>query len=203
MGNEMASTTMSGARTLQRALLWRRRDAPGAEHFLMWETAEGPQLEGTAVVALDGVPLCAHYNITCSPSWETRAVRVTLARGATVRALDIAVDDRYRWRLDGRHIDALDGCRDIDLGVTPSTNSLPIRRLALSVGEQREVTAAWIRFPELTLSPLPQCYTRTGERRYQYESRGGAFVAQLEVDDLGLVTRYGEFWERVAELRGG
>src|SRR5712664_99467 len=39
---------------------------------------------------------------------------------------------------------------DIDLAVTPATNTLPIRRLNLEVGQSQEVTAAWLKFPDLT-----------------------------------------------------
>lgn len=54
---------------------------------------------------------------------------------------------------------AIQGCVDIDLGWTPSTNTLPIRRLQLGVGTSSgPITAAWVRFPELKLEPLPQEY---------------------------------------------
>ena len=53
----------------------------------------------------------------------------------------------------------------MDLSATPSTNTLPIRRLALDVGASREVRAAWIRFPSCEIAPLPQRYTRLADRR--------------------------------------
>jgi hypothetical protein len=40
-------------------------------------------------------------------------------------------------------------------------------------------------------------YTRTGDRTYRFESDGGAFQADLEVDDEGLIVRYGSVWTRV------
>ena len=89
-----------------------------------------------------------------------------------------------------------EGLVDVDLQVTPATNTLPIRRLQLGVGESAETDALWVRFPELALERLPQRYTRTGEFRYTYESRGGAFRAELEVDAQGLVVRYGDIWKR-------
>jgi hypothetical protein len=58
------------------------------------------------------------------------------------------------------------------------------------------MTAAWVRFPELALEPLPQEYGRLAERRYRYSSAGGRFVAELEVDEQGLVTTYGRIWAR-------
>jgi hypothetical protein len=95
----------------------------------------------------------------------------------------------------------LKGCIDVDFSLTPSTNTLPIRRLHLAVGESRELTAAWVRFPELTVEPLAQRYTRLAERRYRYESIVSGFTAELEVDDLGLVVTYEGIWQRVAESR--
>jgi uncharacterized protein len=90
------------------------------------------------------------------------------------------------------------GCLDVDLAFTPATNLLPMRRLGLAAGESGDLTAAWVRFPDLDVQPLPQRYTRLAERRWRYQSRGGAFTAELEVDDLGLVVRYPPLWERAA-----
>ena len=81
----------------------------------------------------------------------------------------------------------------------PATNTLPIRRLNLELGQSREVTAAWLKFPDLTLAILPQRYTRLAPQRYGYQS-GTGFSAEMLVDDLGLVTAYPGGWERVASL---
>jgi hypothetical protein len=182
---------------LLRSLLWRRLDVPALEHFRLWENPDGPRLEGTIVAALEGAPLEVRYTVACSPTWETRRARVELETENEARALELDADEAQAWSLNGRRINELTGCRDVDLGITPSTNILPIRRLALEIGEGREVTAAWVRFPDLAVTTLPQRYTRLAERCYRYESRGGSFTAELEVDDLGLVERYGDFWERV------
>jgi hypothetical protein len=81
--------------------------------------------------------------------------------------------------------------------VTPATNTLPIRRLALDVGESRAVDALWIVFPDVTPRRLQQIYTRTGDRLYRYENPSTGFQAELETDEAGLVVRYGDFWQRV------
>jgi len=83
--------------------------------------------------------------------------------------------------------------------VTPATNTLPIRRLNLEVGQSQQVTAAWLKFPELKLEILFQLYTRLSPQRYRYQS-GTSFSAELLVDDLGLVTVYPGGWERTAGL---
>jgi uncharacterized protein len=79
----------------------------------------------------------------------------------------------------------------------PSTNTLPIRRLDLPIGRGRDVTAAWIKFPDLTLKPLRQRYTRLGENSYRYQS-GAGFSANILVDELGLALDYAGGWKRLA-----
>jgi hypothetical protein len=41
---------------------------------------------------------------------------------------------------NGAAVSAVEGCIDIDLKYSPSTNLLPIRRLNLAIGESAEVT---------------------------------------------------------------
>jgi hypothetical protein len=72
---------------------------------------------------------------------------------------------------------------------------LPIRRLGLEVGQEAEVKAAWLRFPSCKLEPLLQKYRRTGPNAYRYESAGGKFVADLQVDANGFVSLYPKFWQ--------
>ena len=90
---------------------------------------------------------------------------------------------------------AVQGCVDLDLNFSPSTNLLPIRRLSLEVGQEAEVRAAWLRFPSFKLEPHSQVYRRLDEFTYRYSSRGGEFVADLTVNECGLVTTYPGLWE--------
>jgi hypothetical protein len=83
---------------------------------------------------------------------------------------------------------------DVDLGLSPITNMLPIRRLKLAVGGAAKVRAAWLRFPELEFEVLEQRYVRTSDCTYAYESDGGQFRAELEVDRMGIVVRYDRYW---------
>jgi len=184
---------------VQRALLWRRLDQPGLEYFALAQDEQDWTLSGTIVVPLDGEPVLARYRVVCDRDWRTRAVAVSLASGAAERTLDLTVDDRQRWWRDGEELPTLRGCVECDIELTPATNTLPIRRLDLPVGASQELVAAWVRCPELRVEPLPQRYTRLASDRYRYESRGGRFVAELTVDDLGLVRRYGNIWERVSK----
>lgn len=107
----------------------------------------------------------------------------------------MAVDSASQWKLNGVERPEVAGCIDLDLNFSPSTNLLPLRRLSLAIGQEAKVRAAWLRFPSFALEPLDQLYRRTGEATYRYESAGGTFVAELEVNGAGFVVRYPGFWE--------
>jgi hypothetical protein len=204
-----------GARSrLLREVIWRRVDVAGIEYFRLWESAAGPRLTGTVILADAGAPVRLKYAVACSADWTSRGVHVAITRGPVTRHLKVTAGEDQRWwqsveevprggeagrrRLRPVEIPAVAGCRDLDLAFTPATNILPLRRLALAPGESGDLTAAWIRFPDLSVEPLAQRYTRLDERRLRYESRGGAFTAELEIDELGLPVHYPPLWERVA-----
>ncbi|MGH7495124.1 MAG: putative glycolipid-binding domain-containing protein [bacterium] len=107
--------------------------------------------------------------------------------------LELSVDSTQHWRLNGIESSPVEGC--LDLNFSPSTNLLPIRRLNLAIGQEAEVQAAWLRFPGFSLDPLKQVYRRIDATTYRYASAGGKFVADLQVNGAGFVTRYPDFWQ--------
>ena len=109
--------------------------------------------------------------------------------------IEINADRERNWFFNGSEQLAVKGCTDVDLNFTPSTNLLPIRRLALEDGQQAPVSAAWLRFPSFKLERLDQVYSRLDQTTYRYESNDGEFVAELKVNAFGLVTNYPELWE--------
>ena len=184
---------MSGIETA--AILWRRVDRPGHESARLSALEDGWGLAGTSVFAHEGEPCCLSYRISCDSEWRTRSAGVIGWLGANEVRVDVRVEGAGLWRVAGVDVAEIAGCVDIDLNFSPSTNLLPIRRLKLEVGEERDVRAAWLRFPSFRFEPLEQSYRRLSAGRYRYRSAGGRFKAELDVDENGFVTRYPGFAE--------
>jgi uncharacterized protein len=147
--------------TLLQSVVWRNLAAHGSDYCSLRQIGRSWLLQGTAIAVLkDGRPMLADYEIECDQLWHTRRVATTCLTGSTTRSIDLMVEASGVWRSSGEELPTLDQCTDIDLAVTPATHTLPIRRLNLEVGQSREVTAAWLKFPDLTLGTLPQRYTR-------------------------------------------
>jgi hypothetical protein len=151
-------------------------------------------LAGVAVFAHESEPCRLQYFVRCDETWATISASVEGQVGRTSIDTRVARNDQGEWTLNGQLCSAVHGCIDVDLNFSPSTNLLPIRRLNLSVGASSAVRAAWLRFPSLRLEPLEQTYTRLAETTFRYASAGGEFVADIEVDDSGLVKTYGNLW---------
>lgn len=183
------------------SILWRRLDAPGHDACRLHRDADGWRLEGGAVFAAGSGPAHLAYTVWCDPLWHTRRAEVRGWLGD--RAIDlIIVHDPGAWTLSGQELPALARCEDVDLGFTPATNLLPLRRLALRPGLIADVPAAWLdpECRELTL--LPQRYERRSAAVVRYEATSVPFEALLEVRPDGFVRRYPGLWEEVSVKEG-
>jgi hypothetical protein len=175
-----------------RSVLWRGPDG-SLERCTLLENRAGARLTGTVLKAMAGAPLEVRYVVDVDRSFATVRTEVRVADGAS---LLLESDGRGRWTTEGQDLRLADGCRDVDLEVSPSTNTLPIRRLHPKVGETVTPRALWVRFPSLSVEPIDQSYERLSETEWRY--RSGDFSAELDCDADGLVRRYGELW--VAEV---
>jgi hypothetical protein len=166
-------------------ILWKRTDSEGHE---------AARLDGTTLRGMAVLPDAAlTYHIECDETWRT--ISATVEGWTNERELGLVIESNNgHWTMNGEHVPAVDGCVDVDLNFSPSTNLLPIRRLDLDIGEEASVKAAWLRFPTFTLEPLEQSYTRTGDHTYRYKS--ASFTAEITVNEAGLVLEYGP-WKAV------
>jgi hypothetical protein len=179
-------------------ILWRRLDIPGHEIATILRHPEGWLLNGVAILVDAGKPCRVEYEIRCDAQWSTRACVLRGSIGTRRVHIDIERTVSGEWTHDGVKVEAVRGCEDIDLGFSPVTNLLPIKRLALPIGARAAVRAAWVRFPQLTLEVLEQTYTHLDSTHYHYESAGGAFQRELMVDEFGCVLEYPGLWHAEA-----
>src|SRR5215469_8192208 len=173
-----------------RQLVWRQvLDGSSMEHFRLSKARSCWLLHGRVVAAEDYAPLHVEYRIECNEQWLTQSCVIEQDFDGMQRQLTLARADDG-WRIDGSHVPALRSCTDVDLGISPSTNTLPINRLGLAVGQESNIKAAWVKFPSLEVVTADQGYERLADHRYLYRNIGSEFRAELEVDDSGLMIDY-------------
>jgi hypothetical protein len=189
--------TLAACRTICWTPIWNKaHDDVGLEHLLLTD-----RVADSVVLAFDEKhgPFRFTYRLSWNESWQLQDAELVVATDRFNRSLSLQTDGQGHWRhREGAAIEDLDGCLDIDIWPTPFTNSFPIRREAMAVGERREFRMAWVSAPDLTVQAQPQAYTRLADRLYLFESLDGSeFKAELRVDEDNIVLDYPDLFRRV------
>ena len=174
---------------------WEDWSGRGLQHVVLSARADVIVAEAVCIVADDG-GYAVRYRIDCDSEWRCRALDVEIIGAA--RKLRLRGNASGRWTDgDGTRLPALDGAIDVDLPITPFTNTLAIRRLALTAGASAELAVVYVRTPALSVELDRQRYICLEPlRRYRYEAMDGSFTAELEVDAAGLVLTYPGLFRR-------
>lgn len=185
-----------------RTYAWTRTlDKGGFEHAVVERRGAAMRIRGEILAAHEGAPLRVTYTVATDAQGASRQLVLRQEFGGRVRHM-LLVREASGWLVDGTPRPELDGCSDIDIGLSPATNALPLSRLA-GGGDAFEVCAAWVRFPSLSVDAAVQRYTRVAPDVWRYQSLASGFSAELQVDDWFLPVVYDGVWERVARSEGG
>jgi uncharacterized protein len=174
---------------------WRHRDArDGFEVVFLHAGDDGWRLEGHTAAVEDGEAWAVRYRITLDAAWHTRSTQVWGRSAAGLYEVALEADGSGGWRVNGAKAPHLDGCLDVDLESSSCTNTFPVHRFGLEVGEGADAPAAYVRALDLSVQRLEQRYVRTQDKgtrqRYDYTSPAFGFQAQLVYDEFGLVLEY-------------
>lgn len=181
---------------------WRRTDVEGLAMARLDES-DGWGLDAHEVV-VGRSPHAVYYGIELSDEWLTRYVSLGVTSRTINHGTSLEVDpDTGAWWVSGRRRRALDGCVDVDIAAAPATNTIPIRRLGLAIGEEAVIRVAWVDVPSLKVVPAEQGYRRIGPvsgsvglEAYEFWPLGGR-TYRLSVDPDGLVVDYEDFATRI------
>jgi uncharacterized protein len=200
---------------MRRMIVWKRIDDWGAEVAEVDLAATGVRASGTQL-GRDPQPYRVDYDLDASDGFVTRRLLVRAAGEGWERSVDLARHPSGVWRCDlgqegevdlpapGGDGDELGAALDCDLGLSPLTNMLPIRRhdLHRELGDV-DLVVAWISVPDLAVHASEQRYEHVRADAHgatvRFLDRGlfAGFVSELELDPDGLVRVYPELARRV------
>lgn len=181
-----------------RTYAWGRTlDHGSLEHATIERRGKALRIKGETLAAHERKPLRLTYAVTTDMQGASEHLALVQEYDGQVRRLLLARVPEG-WSVDGRVVPELAECTDIDLGLSPSTNALPIARMVSAGLEQANVRAAWVQFPSLVVTPATQRYTHAGPGAWRYESLTSGFGAELHVDDWHFPVVYGNVWTQVA-----
>ena len=181
--------------------IWRRIGLDGLEHLTLAETATGYTADAVLSVEAERGGVTCEYHFDIDRQWRTTSFALKQHQAGDDRTLHIEREGDYRWRMNGELKAELDGALELDLTVSPFTNTLAIHQLGLAPNEAKEMTAVYVKIPQLEVVPAKQRYQRLDAneppRRFLYTGLETGFIQEITVDEYALVERYPRFAERV------
>ena len=132
------------------------------------------------------------YTLIVDKLWRALELRLMMEEApGQMEALHLLASGDGTWTdVNGKRIPELNGCVDVDIQWSPLTNTLPIHRLHLQPGEEREIRVAYVSLPDLNVQTVAQRYLAINEHQIRYTSLSSGFQAELTIDDEGFVVDY-------------
>ncbi len=200
-----------------RGIAWSKDDPLGAEFVEVRLGTDDLVARGVAIGSAP-VPYRLDYELETVARFVTARFVVTVRGDGWMRTLDLVRAPSGVWKekaLDGgdrpaplpgvsTDVGALFGALDVDLGLSPFFNTMPVLRHGLL--RQRgavDFVMAWVSVPDLTVHRSLQRYSLVrelgdGRNVVLFESLGGdGFAAEVEYDAEGLVLDYPSIATRI------
>ena len=172
-------------------------------------SASGTQL------GVDPLPYRLDYSLRTGPRFVTERLEVTVRGQGWRRHLDLRHDGSGTWTCTvdqdgevdlpapGGDLTSVTGALDCDLGRSPITNVLPVRRHDLHRGPGGfDFLMAWVSVPDLAVHPANQRYEHVrlnpdGGAAVRYVGAHRGVDLELTLDAQGFVLHYPDLAERV------
>lgn len=201
--------------TRHRSVAWTKPENFGAEVALVDFGPGYLRAEGFAI-GFEPEPYRLDYQLQTTSRFVTSSISVTARGDGWMRQLDLSRTSDGTWvvraeqqgtaDLPGAGGDpaAIAGALDVDLGLSPLFNTMPVLRHGLhDTTGSADFLMAWISVPDLSVTPSPQRYRHlragsAGEHLVRFEATGEGddFVADILFDADGLVINYPGIGER-------
>ena len=140
------------------------------------------------------------YKIQLNPFWQTYYCLVEAQFDDEIKSFEFSKNEKEEWSLNGKYQPEFDGCLDVDIPLTPLTNSLPINRLQFKQNQEEKIDVVYIDLLENEIRRVKQKYQRISNEIYKYENIPNDFEAEIKVDNLGFVIDYPQLFKRTIRI---
>jgi hypothetical protein len=182
---------------MQKNILWTGIEYHSLENCILTITDKGSEINSTIIGAYANQLYRIEYRITTNQYWETTFFEIKSQLDNAFEIINFRKEGRESWQVNGQPDGKFNGCIDIDISLTPFTNTLPIKRLHLSEKEGDQIKVLYVDVLDRKIMPVQQKYTKLSQTDYKYENVPNDFESVISVDDLGLVVNYPGLFKRI------
>lgn len=185
---------------MQVNLFWKGIEYNSLENCLVNTGDSGIDIRSTIIGSYQQILYEVKYRILANANWKNLLLDISYRHSNQLSRFVFERDEQNCWKLNGRPADAFKQCTDVDIPLTPFTNTLPVNRLALKPGEEKLVQVVYVDVLEQQIRPVSQKYRRLSQHEYLYQNVPNDFEATILVDEMGYVVDYPGLFRREALL---
>jgi uncharacterized protein len=179
-------------------ILWTGVEYNSLENCIVDSSSTGNEVHSSIVGKYGDTIYQVQYYIRTNANWEVIFFEVKSRHNDVFQHLEFQGNGAGKWQSNNQEAPEFSNCIDIDIPLTPFTNTLPINRLKLAPGQEQTIQVIYIDLLEEQVNPLRQKYIRLSDKEYKYENVPNDFEAVITIDELGLVTNYPSLFTRTA-----
>jgi uncharacterized protein len=183
---------------MQTNILWTGREYYSLENCLVNTDDSGSEIDSVIVGAYRGKIYRVEYQIRTNQNWETVFLELNSRHSDQRQHLVFEADGKGNWIANGKQANEFKNCLDVDIPLTPFTNTLPIKRLNLKTDMAQEIRVIYFDLLAQQIEPVRQKYTKLSNTEFHYENVPNDFEATIKVDDHGFVVDYPSLFVRTA-----
>lgn len=180
---------------MNRSLIWKGLYYDSIESCIVDVSEKEIVIKSTIIGSHNSIRVTADYQIKTTPYWIVKSFEINYSFNKINRKIS-GVRSNAEWIIDGQAHNEFKNCVDIDITLTPFTNSLPINRLNLSIDQSKQIDVVYINILEDKLYPVKQQYAKKSLTQYNFQNVPNDFEADITVDKEGFVAHYPELFER-------
>src|SRR5688500_12177439 len=124
---------------MQTNVLWTGIEYHSLENCVVTKTDAGINVNSIIIGGYDDKIYHVEYSIKTNRHWETVLLEFKTQFSDRKDAFRYESDGKGNWKKDGMTVDKFKGCLDVDISLTPFTNSLPINRLQWEVNKPEQI----------------------------------------------------------------
>jgi uncharacterized protein len=183
---------------MQTNIIWTGRLYQSIENCILTRMSGGNEIVSTIIGHHENRIYKIDYHICTNENWETTFVNIRTQFDNLVELITLEKKEG-KWLLNNKPDPEFEDIFDIDISLTPFTNTLPVNRLKLKDGERKVIEVIYFDIFEKEIKSVKQVYTRVSGTDYVYENYDGSFKANIRVDEQGLVVDYSELFEMITK----
>jgi uncharacterized protein len=174
----------------QSTILWKGLQNNSLEFCSISYNTNVIKVESTVISSFETGFCSPQYLLIINKDWSIQSFEIDCRFAGDKNNWVVKGIRNDHWIINNKPIPAFNECIDIDISLTPFTNTLPINRLHLLNGRAAIINVLYIDIEKRTITAKEQRYTKLENNKYKFETLPKDFEAVINVNSAGIVTNY-------------